>query len=206
MIAHDVRRTNDAIDRLFEVTTNPRHRFLLQAFHRHRFLEISGRYEEIFAPEMMCERPVYHFDYAKMNVAVAGNDVKNLYAHWGQTNQTIFYAGTEQVAVADNYVASVGDIYQQRVGAELAAAGFQVDDPKAYYLYYARGVQQIWPYDDQGRLVGEDVWEPRAQEATIIKLDPADVVTTVRAAELLAPLIKPLPKFDAATMSPARVR
>lgn len=204
MIAHDVRRTNDAIDRLLEVTTNPRHRFLLQTFYRHRFLEIAGRYEEIFAPEMMCERPVYHFDYAKMNVTVAGNDVKGLYAHWGQTNQTIFYAGTEQVAVADNYVASVGDIYQQRVGAELATAGFQVDDPNAYYLYYARGVQQIWPYDDQGRLVGEDVWEPKAKEATIIKLDPADVVTTVRAAELLAPLIKPLPKFDPATMGVGR--
>ena len=206
MLKHDVRRTNDAIDRLLAVTINPRHRFLLQAFYRHRFLEIAGRYEEIFAPEMMCERPVYHFNYAKMNATVVGNDVKGLYAHWGQTNQTIFYAGTEQVAVADNYVASVGDIYQQRVGAELAAAGFQVDDPKAYYLYYARGVQQIWPYDDQGRLVGEDVWEPRAQEATIIKLDPADVVTTVRAAELLAPLIKPLPKFDAATMGPAQSR
>ena len=206
MFTHDVRRTNDAIDRLLAVTINPRHRFLLQAFYRHRFLEIAGRYEEIFAPEMMCERPVYHFNYAKMNATVVGNDVKGLYAHWGQTNQTIFYAGTEQVAVADNYVASVGDIYQQRVGAELAAAGFQVDDPKAYYLYYARGVQQIWPYDDQGRLVGEDVWEPRAQEATIIKLDPADVVTTVRAAELLAPLIKPLPKFDAATMGPAQSR
>src|SRR5574340_255924 len=78
MIAHDVRRTNDAIDRLLEVTTNPRHRFLLQTFYRHRFLEIAGRYEEIFAPEMMCERPVYHFDYAKMNVTVAGNDVKGL--------------------------------------------------------------------------------------------------------------------------------
>lgn len=206
MISHDVRRTNDAIDRLLEVTTNPRHRFLLQAYHRHRFLEISGRHEEIFAPEMMCDSPVYHFDYAKMNARVVGNDVKGLYAHWGQTNQTIFYAGTEQVAVADHYIASVGDIFQQRLGAELASAGFQVDDPQAYYLYYARGVQQIWPYDDQGRLVGEDVWEPKAQEATVIKLDPADVVTTVRAAELLAPLIKPLPKFDPTTMSPARVR
>ena len=39
-----------------------------------------------------------------------------------------------------------------------------------------------------------------------VELRPADVLTTVRAAELLAPLIKPLPKFDPATMSPARAR
>lgn len=114
--SYDVRRTNDAIDRLLAVTTNPRHRFLLQAFHRHRFLEIAGRYEEIFAPEMMAPEPVYHFFYAKMTARVVGNDVKNLYAHWGQTNQTIFYAVTEQIAVADNYVASVATLYQQRLG------------------------------------------------------------------------------------------
>lgn len=205
MISHDVRRTNDAIDRLLAVTTNPRHRFLLQAFHRHRFLEIAGRYEEIFAPEMMAESPVYHFDYARMEATVKGQDVKGLYAHWAQTNQTIFYAVTEQVAVADNYVASVGTLYQQRLGSELAARGYEIDDPNAYYLYLAIGAQQVWPYDDQGRLVGEDVWEPKADEAKITKLDPADVLTTARAAELLAPLIKPLPAFDPATMSPARV-
>jgi len=55
----DITRTNDAIDRLLAVTTNPRHRFLLQTFYRHRFLEIAGRYEEIFAPDMTVEtRPV----------------------------------------------------------------------------------------------------------------------------------------------------
>lgn len=206
MIPHDVRKTNDAIDRLLEVTTNPRHRFLLQAYHRHRFLEISGRYDEIFAPDMMCDSPVYHFHYAKMTARVVGADVKGLYAHWAQTNQTIFYAITEEVAVADHYVASVASIFQQRVGAELASAGFEIDDPQAYYLYRAEGIQQIWPYDEQGRLVGEDVWEPKAHEAVISKLDPADVLTTARAAELLAPLIKPLPKFDPATMSPAAAR
>lgn len=202
MLPYDVRRTNDAIDRLLAVTTNPRHRFLLQAFHRHRFLEIAGRYEEIFAPEMMAPEPVYHFFYAKMTARVVGNDVKNLYAHWGQTNQTIFYAVTEQIAVADNYVASVATLYQQRLGAELAQAGFEIDDPNAYYLYYAEGAQQIWPYDDQCRLLGEDVWEPKAQLAKVIKLAPHDVVTTAQAAELLAPHIKPLPKFDPAAMDP----
>jgi hypothetical protein len=29
-----------------EVTENPRHRFLLQAYYRHRYLELAGRYEE----------------------------------------------------------------------------------------------------------------------------------------------------------------
>ena len=56
MIPHDVRRTNDAIDRLLEVTTNPRHRFLLQAFYRHRFLEIAGRYDLAQRDRLIADR------------------------------------------------------------------------------------------------------------------------------------------------------
>jgi hypothetical protein len=54
----------------------------------------------------------------------------------------------------------------------------------------------IWSYDDGGRLLGEDVWEPDPDQAEITKLDPADVLTTQEAARLLAPFIKPLPRFN----------
>ena len=58
----------------------------------------------------------------------------------------------------------------------------------------------IWPYDDQGRLIGEDVWEPEPSKSELFKLDPADVLTTEESAKLLAPLIKPLPSFDEAVL------
>jgi hypothetical protein len=54
----------------------------------------------------------------------------------------------------------------------------------------------IWPYDDRGRLIGEDVYEPEPSMAELFKLDPADVLTTEESAKLLAPFIKPLPSFD----------
>ena len=38
------------------------------------------------------------------------------------------------------------------------------------YLY-SNVIQMIWPYDDRGRLIGEDVWEPDPDKATIVKLD-----------------------------------
>jgi hypothetical protein len=40
------------------------------------------------------------------------------------------------------------------------------------------------------------VWEPDPDKATIVKLDPADVLTTADSGEKLAPLIKPPPSFD----------
>ncbi len=36
----------------------------------------------------------------------------------------------------------------------------------------------------------------RLDEAEITKMDPTDVTTTEEAAQMLAPLIKPLPSFD----------
>ena len=86
-----------------------------------------------------------------------------------------------------------GTAYQQTLGSELVAAGVEAD-PTAMYLTKSQ-IAMIWPYDDQCRLLGEDVWEfdgPREY----IRLDPADVLTVAQAAALLAPFIKDLPPFD----------
>ena len=42
MAKYDVTKLNVAIDKLLTVTENPRHRFLLQAYSRHRYLEVAG--------------------------------------------------------------------------------------------------------------------------------------------------------------------
>jgi len=60
----------------------------------------------------------------------------------------------------------------------------------------------IWPYDDRGRLLGEDIWEPEPERAEITKLAPADVLTTQEAARLLAPWIEPLPSFEELVLRP----
>jgi hypothetical protein len=216
VIPHDITKTNQAVRRLIDKTENPRHRFLLIAYDRHRNLEMAGRYEEIFASDMMVETPVYHLHANEIDAKLAGKEaVKSLYRMWAETNQSIFYTENEQVAVADNFVASVTIGYQQVSGRSLLAnkvlshlpgflsgpilkralaANFKAD-ANAMYLY-KNVYRMIWPYDDRGRLVGEDVWEPDPDNAEITKLDPADVLTTEAAGRLLAPLIEPLPSFD----------
>ena len=214
----DVTKLNVAIDRLLETTENPRHRFLLMAYSRHRYLEVAGRYEEIFAPDMMAMEPVYHFNTAGNEISLRGQDqVKSLYRMWAETNQSIFFVDTEEVAVADHFIASVITGYQQLSGRglkqtkvlahlpggishkivlkALQSKGFKANDDDMY-LYKFAGIQMIWPYDDRGRLLGEDQWEPEPEQAEIFKLAPADVLTTQQSGKLLAPLIKPLPSFD----------
>jgi hypothetical protein len=145
---------------------------------------------------MMVEHPVYHFRALGITATLEGQEaVKGLYSMWAQTNQSIFYTDDEQVAVADNFIATVATVYQQKLGKALAESGIKVDDENAVYNYKALE-ETIWPYDDRGRLIGEDVWEVDPAKAEIFKLDPADVITTQEAARLLNPLIKLLPSFD----------
>jgi hypothetical protein len=204
MIELDVTTTNQAVDRLLERTDDPRHRYLLQSYHRHRYLEIAGRYEEIFAPDMMVEDPVYHFYLGRNPKTFSGQDaVRTLYALWTHTAECIFYAEDEQLAVGDNLISSNVIAYQQHPAVALAAQGFRIRDLGASYLHRSRQLM-LWSYDDRGRLVGENVWEVDPSSAEIIKLDPDDVLTAVQARELLDPLIEPLPPFDEGVMGVRR--
>ena len=192
----DITETNKAVQELIEVTENPRHRYLLQAYDRHRNLEHAGRFEEIFTPEMTVEHPVYRFNMiGQAPMQLEGREqVEPLYRFWAETNQSVFYNESETVAVGDFLVVSTMIGYQQTLGGALVAAGIEADEDAMYLL---RGrVAMVWPYDERGRLVGENVWEFDATEHDVIKLAPEEIVTTQQAAELLEAQIQPLPPFD----------
>ena len=213
----DITKINVAIDRLLEVTTNPRHRYILMSYARHRALEFSGQYEDVVAEDMMNPHPVYTIRALGVNILIDGKDeVRALYRNWAETNQCVFYIEDEQVAVADSFVASRLMVYQQVWGGTLVGTKVLSHMPKGLsrelflemlklrkiplevkWMYLYRNVEQwFWPYDDRGRLLGEDVFEIDRSAAEIRKLEPSEVLTAARASELLAPIIKPLPDFD----------
>lgn len=195
MFEFDITQTNVAVRELLEETENPLHRYLLRAYDRHRNLEMAGRYKEIFAPEMTVEHPVYHFNLLDQKLVLNGRqEVEAVYQEWTETNQCIFYVEDEQLAVGDRMIVSRSLMYQQTPGAVLVASGAEADE-NATYLAKSREVM-IWPYDERGRLIGEDVWEYDESAREFIELDPADVLTSEQSGELLEPLIQPLPAFD----------
>jgi hypothetical protein len=203
-MAHfDITETNIAVERLLAVTENPRHRYLLAAYNRHRYLEMAGRYKEIFAPEMTVEHPVYRFSMVgRPRFELDGREqVEALYRRFSETDQCVFYAEDETLAVGDTMIASRAIVYQQALGSALARLGIDADE-NAMYLTKAN-IAMIWPYDERGRMIGEDVWEYDDTDRDFIKLDPADVLTAEQAATLLDPLIKPLPPFYEPVPNPA---
>jgi hypothetical protein len=191
----DITQTNVAVDQLLEVTDNPRHRYMLEAYNRHRYLEMAGRYKEIFAPEMTVEHPVYRFDFYGQKLFLDGREqVETVYREWTETDQCVFYSEEEELAVGDTMIVSRSRLSQQTLGAALVEMGIEAD-PEAMYLATTR-IAMIWPYDSRCRMIGEDVWEYEASEREFVKLAPENVVTAKRAGELLEPLIRPLPSFD----------
>ena len=224
----DITQLNASVDRLLAVTDKPRHRFMLMAYARHRALELAGRYPEIFAPDMMAPEATYHFVYGGNNVVLTGHEqIKSLYRMWAQTNQSIFYIEKEEVSISDHHITSVSTVYQQVsgktlrdnkllaflpkfIGRKLLEHALAKDNHKAddndMYLYSAKGVQMIWPYDDQCRLMGEDVYEPLIDQHELIKIDAKDVMTTAQARTLLDPIIHPLPSFDEMVLGKKHLR
>jgi hypothetical protein len=217
MPKYDLTKSLDPLETLLANTTNPRHRYILLAYTRHLYLEMSGRYDEVLADDMIVDTPVYNLNALGFNTTVSGKDnVRNLYKFWADTNQCVFYGENLQVAVADNFLALTVLAHQQVWGGSIVSSkalgilpkGLSTDlllemlklkgakaEPDSMYLY-TNFEETIWPYDDRGRLMREDVFEPDPKAAQITKLAPEDVVTTAQAAALLAPLIKPLPNFD----------
>ena len=192
----DITKQNVAVEKVLAATENPRHRYLLQSYLRHRYLESAGRWEEILEPELTVEHPYYRFSMITQGrFALDGREqVAALYGHWTATNQCVFYVEDESVAVGDHMIVGRGISYQQTLGAELAAAGVDAD-PDAMYLTKSQ-ICMVWTYDDRCRLIGEDIWEFDDAERAYIKLDPADVLTAQEAGKLLDPFIKPLAPFD----------
>jgi hypothetical protein len=193
MAQFDITDTNVAVERLLDIAESPWHRYLLEAYNRHRYLEMAGRYTEIFAPEMTVEHPVYRFSLiGQPPFTLDGREqVEALYHHWTETDQLVFYTENETLAVGDNMIVSRSILYQQVLGSEVVERGVDLD-ADAMYLTKSN-IAMIWPYDDRGRMIGEDVWEYDDTDRDLIKLDPADVLSVEQAARLLDPLIKPLP-------------
>jgi hypothetical protein len=197
----DITEQNVAVEKVLAQTDNPRHRYLLQAYLRHRYLESAGRWEEILQDDLTVDNPVYRFDLAGRDYfELHGRDqVGMVYKHWTETDQCVFYVEDELVAVGDNLVVGRGIGYQQTLGAELGPNSVTDVDPAAMYLVKS-AITMIWPYDEHCRLLGEDIWEWDPAQRQVFKLEPGQVLTAKHAGELLDPYIKPLPPFNDALL------
>ena len=188
----DITKVAMGVDRLLEVTENPRHRQILENYRRHGLLEVSGRWPEIFDPEMTVEHPVYRITSGSRSVLLDGcEQVQEFYRGMTDAGACVMILEDEKLAVGDWGFASESIFNHYAPGAFLMASGEEVDDPSAWYLLRHR-LAMFWPYDERARMIGEHVYEDGTSRE-IVKLASEDIVTPAQAREALAPLIRPLP-------------
>lgn len=202
MPALDITTLTRAADEALTRVENPLHRQILENYRRHAILEVVGRWQEIFTPEMTVEHPVYHVTGGGRSLTLDGYEqVTSFYRALEHSQTTVMVLQDEQLAVADwgfaseawfnSYVSGAVALALHRAGA----GGFDAD-PEAFYLQ-RRLLMTHWPYDPRGRMIGEHVMV-HDDLTTITEIPQEEFVTLQEAQEKLTPLLRPLPVFEPA--------
>ncbi|MQA13856.1 MAG: hypothetical protein GEV09_06660 [Pseudonocardiaceae bacterium] len=165
-----------------ETETDTRRRAILFNYNRHAALEFSDRWQEIFTPEMTNPHPKYKVRLGSDEVQVFDGvgEVKGFY---GALNESVVWLEDEQLFVNDYGLASFSTFGQFIAGKDAAAAGYEVDDPEATYMLSCP-LAMIWPYDENAKLIGEEVYELAPLQLS--KPAPEDVFSFEERAEVLA--------------------
>ncbi len=187
----------DTLDELIRQTENPHHRAILLNYRAHGLLEVTQRYPEMMAPDMMVEHPVYRMNWDGKSFVLDGRgQVTSFYQELVGSGAMVLWPVEQVVAVADWGFAAEALFRQFVPGSLLAADGTDIDDPEATYLV-THVYSMVWPYDEHARLKGEHVYEDGSTRQ-VTKPDPADVITASDARRLLAPVLASAPALAVA--------
>lgn len=163
---------------LLKTTTNPHHRAILENYRLHGLFEITLNWERILTPEMTVDHPHYVHSDGTRTTTYDGRDRVWEFYHNIEVGGLVGTVGPidEKVMVGDWGFASHGLWGLQLPGP--AAAQWELegaDDLDATY-YMTQKVSQIWLYDQNAKLIGENIMEDPSTR-TVWKLAPSEVMT-----------------------------
>jgi hypothetical protein len=166
--------------KLLDQTTKPLHRAMLLNFWRHVHLEGSGQFDEIVAPDMMVDHPVYRVTWGASPAVIEGKD--GVLAFYNSVGEAVLWHSDDHLSVADWGICDELTFHQLAVGSDLRALGYDADDPAALYHVSSRQAF-IWPYDEHARLAGENLYEDKTS-LRIEEVDRAEATTPARVREI----------------------
>jgi hypothetical protein len=171
------------IDEALAQTEDPRHRMMLLNYRTHAIYEMLGRWDEILNDVMFVEEPFYRF--SAMPPVEGYEGVRQFYDRMLGHGPTCGLL-SHNIAVADWGLAVEALMYMQISGSDLIADGHAVD-PASWYAV-TNWSTAIWPYDDEGRLIGEMIYDDPASRR-VTELDPEFVMAPSRMREILTTML-----------------
>ncbi|GEO26444.1 hypothetical protein AAC03nite_22290 [Alicyclobacillus acidoterrestris] len=183
----EVYHCTDVISDLLERTENPLHKAILKNYRRHIHLEGAGLFEDIIAPDMMTEEPLYRINWGEPSVIRGKQGVVDFYK---SVKEAVMWNTDDKIAVADWGLCDELTFNFLVTGIDLVALGVDVEDKDAIYHYQTRQAF-VWPYDERARLIGEHLYVD-ATSVHVEKVHPNDVITPSRAREIHLEILKTL--------------
>lgn len=186
----DVLKVPQEADRLLASSwlTDPRQRAMVENVRVHGMLEVSGRWEEILAPELTVQTPHYIISEGEHTEYFDGMEaVRRFYGEMTSAGLNVLVPVTERIAVSDWGVTFESLLSHTIPGHLMHIFGESVPDESQTYVMTFR-VTNVWHYNDDVKLLGENVYIDKPSRR-ILPARPEDVVTPQMARDLLAPIL-----------------
>jgi len=143
-----------AVEDRLSRTTDPRQRAMLETVAEHLRAEAVGDVDRLLAT--LVDDPVYHLWSEGHDVGPRGVEgVLGYYSDLVAARRQILEFAIERIVVDADTVVTEGWIRAINLGSVARARGWIVDDDQASYLVTQR-VVIFWPFDREGRMLGED--------------------------------------------------
>lgn len=155
-------------------TSNPRHKLMLERLLQHARGEVEEDLDAVLGT--LAPNPVY-----KSSIETPGMNPTGMEAVVRFYKEEIFGKGRHclestksRILVSDAAIVTEGQVRSVHWGRDLIDTGAQVDDPDGFYLLTYQ-MLIVWPYDEAGRITGEESWSRRAGADYIRKISEADL-------------------------------
>ena len=158
-----------------QTETDPVLRRNLETLLAHMKAEAAGDLEGLMAT--VAERAHYHAYGAPPEYSPYGKrEVRKFYEAFIATGASRLEFDVERLVVDRHCVLTEGVMRMAYPGSVCLSLGHDVDDEDAYYLFETR-MAILWPFDEEGRILGEDTYSERDGFAGIglRKLAPEDI-------------------------------
>ena len=157
MTVIDQRVTWEKVEERLAVETDPVLRRNLEMLLQHQLAEASLDMEKLMAT--VSEHAHYHMHSIPNGAGdvVGKSAVQKFYEDFAASGAEKLQLETEWLVVDRHCIVTEGLMRMAYPGTTLAARGFAIDDPSAFYLYEAR-MCVLWPIGPDGLFTGEDTY------------------------------------------------
>ncbi|HZP28111.1 MAG TPA: nuclear transport factor 2 family protein [Acidimicrobiia bacterium] len=171
MLVDQLRSVRQIEDRLAR-TEDPRQRGMLETVAAHLRAEAASDLDGLRAT--LVDDPDYHLWADGHDYGPKGMDaVLGYYGDVVAVKRQVLEFDIERIVVDHDTVVTEGWIHAINLGAVARSRGWDVDDDEASYLVSQR-VVIFWPFDEQGRMLGEDGYA-NFDRSLVRKLDPSEL-------------------------------